>query len=243
MNARPDHNFPEPPLEELVTEFEVEPALDDKTVDQGSDADTRRPAPAQSRTCILDAHDDLWLSTYGPSSWGNSDPVKFKVCSRGLARASVVFDAMLYGRFAELEKRMAGGDWTINLPNDSGAAMRQLLGMMHGRFRSLAEPYYRCEEESVPGDDEASPEPKAESRDITIEQLYDLTVLADKYDCVHMLQPWAKAWIQDLEPLSPWLLSESALLRKTWVYYRLGDRENYDYIVTSLIKDVPPSLA
>lgn len=205
------------------------------------------PTPAQNRTCILDAHGDLWLHAQGAGSWGDHETVKFKVCSRALARASVVFHAMLYGRFAESEMRVPGANWVVELPDDSGAAMEQLLGIMHGRFRSLDVPCYQREKAGksktdVSKTDEPQPVPETESSftSILVAQLYDLTVLADKYDCIHILQSWAAAWVSSLGALPGDPVNEQVLLRKAWVYYQLGDRIKYERAVTSLILDVPP---
>lgn len=205
------------------------------------------PTPAQDQTRILDTHGDLWLHAQGTGSWGDNETVKFKVCSRALARASVVFDAMLYGRFAESEKRVPGADWVVELPDDSGAAMEQLLGIMHDRFRSLDVPCYQREKAGKSKTnafktDEPQPvlETESSSTSMQVAQLYDLTVLADKYDCIHILQPWAAAWVSSLGALPEDPLNEQVQLRKAWVYYQLGDRIKYERVVTSLILDVPP---
>lgn len=91
------------------------------------------------------------------------------VCSRALSRVSPVFDKMLYGRFAE-SKAEANGEWLVQLPEDDPTAMPLLLNIIHGRFSDVVHP--RTEQE-----------------------LFEITVLTDKYDLTHLLRPWGQSWL------------------------------------------------
>ncbi|KAM0210910.1 hypothetical protein ACHAQI_005637 [Fusarium lateritium] len=104
---------------------------------------------------------------------GESDPVTFTACSRALARTSPVFDRMLYGNFIEA-KKPDNGEWTVNLPEDKATAMSLFLRISHGQF------------DHVP-------------KTISIDDLYDLTVLSNYYDATQTLEPWIGRWMSSLE--------------------------------------------
>ncbi|KXJ89946.1 hypothetical protein Micbo1qcDRAFT_177123 [Microdochium bolleyi] len=125
----------------------------------------------------VDARGDLWVHVLGADSDGNSTPTRFRVCSRTLARSSPVFDKMLFGGFAEAQ-RHPGDEWKIVLPEDSAPSMRRLFRLMHNTFRYLHRGRFDCL--SVLG------------------PLYDLTVAADKYDCMELIHPWARSWLGDV---------------------------------------------
>lgn len=55
------------------------------------------------------------------------------VCSRSLARASPIFNKMLYGAFSE--SKPVEGDWHVELPEDDPYALCFLLNIIHGPFR------------------------------------------------------------------------------------------------------------
>ncbi|KAH7016262.1 uncharacterized protein B0I36DRAFT_337154 [Microdochium trichocladiopsis] len=92
---------------------------------------------------------------------GSDGQVRFRVCSRTMARQSPVFGRLLFGGFGESvsnAKRDPGGEWEVELPDDASSSMERLLRMMHGtrysRFPSTSEMF--------------------------IVKLYDLVVTADK---------------------------------------------------------------
>ncbi|KAG5660817.1 hypothetical protein KAF25_002460 [Fusarium avenaceum] len=104
---------------------------------------------------------------------GETDPVTFTVCSRALARTSPVFERMLYGNFLEA-KKPDHGEWTVTLPEDNATAMSLFLRISHGQF------------DHIP-------------RTISIDDLYDLTVLSNYYDATRMLEPWVGRWMSSME--------------------------------------------
>ncbi|KAG8407249.1 hypothetical protein J3458_020738 [Metarhizium acridum] len=59
---------------------------------------------------VINRHGDLRLKVGSPQQAGDTicQSVEFLVCSRALARASPVFDRMLYGAFAEASHNHAG---------------------------------------------------------------------------------------------------------------------------------------
>ncbi|KAF6823156.1 nuclear pore protein-like protein [Colletotrichum plurivorum] len=93
----------------------------------GSDAESTAD-PVEQRSHAYDENGDLVLIV-GPQAEGS-----FRVCSRTLARASVVFEKMLFGVFAESRSRYHSEDyWEIKLPDDDADSMEIFLNIIHGR--------------------------------------------------------------------------------------------------------------
>ncbi|KAI0016179.1 hypothetical protein F4780DRAFT_760581 [Xylariomycetidae sp. FL0641] len=127
---------------------------------------------------VIDPDGDLCLKV------GTSPAKSFIVCSKALSRSSAFFKKLLYGGFAESKskKRKLGsesrkeaqgsekGEWAVELPEDNPDAMERLLKILHCQFDAIPFDYM----------------PEAE--------LYELTVLTDKYDLTRILRPWARAW-------------------------------------------------
>lgn len=123
----------------------------------------------------------------------------FVVCSRALARASKPFKTMLYGGFAESKHRKLDPDWTITLPEDNPRALATLLNIHHGRFSKI---------------------PAVVTRD----ELFQITILTDKYDMTEILQPWARAWIRPFTPKDyPFSKQGDEVL--LWIAWELGHSE------------------
>ena len=92
------------------------------------------------------------------------------VDSRALCRGSPVFRKMLSGSFKEAKPRN-GDDWVVKLPYDKSEAMIILCDLCHGQS------------ERTP----MSP---------SILTLYNVAVVADKYDMVRCLRPVAFRWLK-----------------------------------------------
>lgn len=92
--------------------------------------------------------------------------VQMHVDANALRRSSKVFDRMLFGGFRESHKT---DDWTVKLPEDDPEALRVIFHIAHASFKDL---------------------PQA----LSLSQLYNITMMADKYDMIAILQPWMGAW-------------------------------------------------
>ncbi|KAK4139190.1 uncharacterized protein C8A04DRAFT_33339 [Dichotomopilus funicola] len=99
------------------------------------------------------------------------EPTRFRVCSRAMGRACRPWETMLFGGYAEAKP--ASGEWVVRLPEDDPKAMKLLLLIVHAEFEKL---------------------PKRPSLD----QLLNLVQVADKYDLLGKLQPWASSWEVDV---------------------------------------------
>lgn len=124
----------------------------------------------------------------------------FKVCSRTVARESPVFMRMLHGRFKE--SRPESSDWIVDLPDDDTESMQIMLNMMHARF------------DWVP-------------QRISIQDLYEMLVLVDKYDALDVVRPWARGWVDAVSDD----LDQPALL---WIASELGDSELFGKVVMEI---------
>ncbi|KAK6222263.1 hypothetical protein LQW54_000963 [Pestalotiopsis sp. IQ-011] len=107
----------------------------------------------------------------------HKEAMRFRVCSRTLARASPVMRAMLFGSFREAEQDQ------VDLPDDDPVAMRMLLHIAHGKFALIC----------LAMDDDLS--------GATTDDFYDVTALANKYLMTHLLRPWAT---RILARFAPW---------------------------------------
>ncbi|TQN64296.1 hypothetical protein CSHISOI_11136 [Colletotrichum shisoi] len=122
-----------------------------------------------SPTIYLDDSGDLRLCVGGDV---DECPQDFVVCSRALGRSSPVLKAMLFGGFAESRPAADdSGEWRVDLPEDSTAAMEIVLNIVHGHFNLVPEK-------------------------LPLMRLYDVLTITEKYDMTVIVRPWARAWMQ-----------------------------------------------
>ncbi|KAI0450746.1 hypothetical protein F5B21DRAFT_507932 [Xylaria acuta] len=100
---------------------------------------------------------------------GDQAPICFCVCSRALARASPVFEQMLYGNFTKKQTK-AAGEWVVDLPEDKPSSFELLATISH------------CYLHQVP-------------RTLSLDQLYDLTMLTHIYDTTRIPVLWCQGWV------------------------------------------------
>lgn len=131
----------------------------------------------------------------------------FVVCSRSVARASKPFHIMFYGPYKESKDRQMDTNWTVSLPEDDPEAFATIMHIVHGDFTKV---------------------PATVSRD----QLYQITVLTDKYNMTDVLRPWADAWISPLCTRPPVCLGDEVLI---WIAWELGHKELFTKTVTFLM--------
>ncbi|OIW30037.1 hypothetical protein CONLIGDRAFT_644067 [Coniochaeta ligniaria NRRL 30616] len=154
--------------------------------DFGKDYHPRWGEPSEK--VIFDDDGDLRLIV-GP------DKVSFIVCSKALARASKIFKHMLFGGFAE-SKPADNAEWVVELPEDDVNGMHILMDIVHGNIDKVPTDIY-----DNPG---TMIDMSVHDRGNFFKTDYDVSaivrgvaVAADKYDLVHVLHPWANAWLED----------------------------------------------
>lgn len=134
----------------------------------------------------------------------------FLIDANTLRRSSKVFNAMLFGGFKEAVQDAA---WTVELPEDDAWAMHILLDAVHANFGEV---------------------PKK----MDISGLYRITVLTNKYDMTHCLQPWVRTWASkaDNSPLHAEYCNE-ADIERIWVFYELGMYRPFEDLLLSIALD------
>ncbi|KAF5691945.1 hypothetical protein FDENT_3148 [Fusarium denticulatum] len=140
---------------------------------------------------------------------GETDPVTFTACSRALARASPVFERMLFGQFME-SKPTNGEDWLVELPEDEPKALSTFLHISHGQF------------DRVP-------------RTPSIDDLYDLTVLSNYYDGTHMLEPWIGRWMSQVEDDAN--APKVSMAKSLWIAWEFGRKDSFCRIARRMLME------
>lgn len=160
------------------------------------------PAPIPVPVEVLDPRGDLTLVAGHPG-------IKFRVCSRALARSSPVWDVMLFGSFSEGQDQQKSGDddWTVTLPDDSPDSLRILLNAAHSKFDAIPT--------TLPN-----------------ESIFNLTVLSDKYDMVGLLKPFWSNWVGKLgvAPGTP-----LGFVQRLWIDHTLGYLQCYKATLKELM--------
>ncbi|KAK2029022.1 hypothetical protein LX32DRAFT_663548 [Colletotrichum zoysiae] len=132
-------------------------------------------------------------------------PKTYLVCSKAVARASAVFEKMLYGGFAESRPPAEAAQeqrWTVELPDDRQEPTELLLRIAHGRFDGVPEK-------------------------LELTRLYQFLVVVDKYDAAGATRPWARGWLEGVQAATqnPLLLG---------VAYQLGDLPTFDAMLRKI---------
>lgn len=166
---------------------------------------------------VLDPRGELHLEV----SHG-TDTKTLRVCPYTMARSSEVWDAILFGSSAEAQPRpVVGQPWTVSFPNDNIPAMVILLRIIHGDLRN------------VPSE-------------LGLEDLFDVTILANKYKMTAVLSPWANTWIapsrastlamMDQHPCDSATIMEWTK-KKLWIAWELGDTILFELTCKKIMKD------
>ncbi|KAK8145709.1 hypothetical protein G3M48_004094 [Beauveria asiatica] len=145
------------------------------------------------------------------NSWQSAE---FLVCSRTLARASPVFDRMLYGPYIEAmgNKTDAATGWTVALRQDKPAPMQVLLNIAHARFALV--PLI-----------------------LSVDNLYDLAVLTNYYDATPLLLPWIAAWMASLAEISQ--DANEIQYKMLWITWEFGRDGEFGAIAHRMLMEQP----
>lgn len=127
----------------------------------------------------------------------------FVVCSRVMGRSSPIWKKMLFGGFKE--SKPPEGEWIVPLPDDLPDALLTVLNIVHGKFTEVA-------------------------TEMSIEQLYAVLELTDKYDMIQKLQPWASAWSSLLLLGNP----REFALERIFAAWELGQQDIFCFLMTDM---------
>ncbi|KXH34838.1 hypothetical protein CSAL01_00419 [Colletotrichum salicis] len=138
-------------------------------MDDSQAADDTNGGPPAIKEVQIDPDGDLTLV----AGQQTGKPEKsFHVCASALRRSSQVWKKMLFGPFKE--SKPAFGPWLVNLPEDDPDALEIILNIIHANFPL------------VPN----TPD---------LFELYEIFQMANKYDMIPALKPWAVAWLHVAE--------------------------------------------
>ena len=141
---------------------------------------------------------------------GTDTPANLLVSSKVLSLASPVFAALLGPKFLEGNHIRRGDSPIIELHDDDPAAITLICNILHYRY------------DSVPTQLEA-------------EQLRQIAILCDKYDCSKSFQPWTEKWLNSSRGAQ-----FSDLGHLLLAAYKLNDPVHFAYFSTRLIVGVVP---
>jgi hypothetical protein len=65
---------------------------------------------------------------------------------------------------------------------------------------------------------------------LSVEELYNLAILCDKYDCVHLIKPWVDEWFRDAELQ---IVGESA--KRLFIAWSFGRTERFRIAASVLL--------
>ncbi|KAI8961344.1 hypothetical protein F5Y11DRAFT_326723 [Daldinia sp. FL1419] len=197
----------------------METADEDEVLgDRDSDDESKSPTKSSPRVDIKTEEqsnpEELWMIEPRPSAetvsiiyfdidsdldiplWSDSGPILCKVSSAHLALASPVWRAMLYGN--RTIKKLDTGAWVVPIDGDPFALMT-LFRVVHYEF------------DRVPGK-------------MSVEELYCIATVLDRYKCAHLVYPWAETWVQRLPTYDESTLELSRCSHKTiFIAWVLGD--------------------
>ena len=141
---------------------------------------------------------------------GTDTSANLLVSSKVLSLASPVFAALLGPKFLEGNDIRRGVCPVIELHDDDPAAITLICNTLHYRY------------DSVPTHLEA-------------EQLGQIAILCDKYDCSKSFQPWSEKWLSSSDGVR--FSDLGHLLLAT---YKLNDPDHFASFSAELIRDVVP---
>lgn len=160
----------------------------------------------------IDHRGDLKLKV--GSSHGSE--TTFTTCSRAICRASPVFDRMLYSNFSESKANSTTEDgvWCVDLPSDKPAAMQVFLNICHANFSRIP-------------------------RVLSVDDLYDLTVLTHYWDATEILCPWIARWMASVEDI----VNDANTLhpKMLWISWELGRKRTFEVTVDRMLMETEGS--
>lgn len=116
----------------------------------------------------------------------------FLVCSGTLATASPIFKRMLFGGFSE--SKPARGEWVVQLPDENISGFETIMHIIHFNYQKVTN--FTNSDHSFSCEELPNPHPCVCDRPNPMNKLYAVATTADKYDLVHLLQPWAWTWLR-----------------------------------------------
>ncbi|KAH8652016.1 hypothetical protein BGZ61DRAFT_374829 [Ilyonectria robusta] len=150
-----------------------------------------------TESITLDPRGDVTLQVTLPGH----RTVDITACSRVLRRLLPAFERILYMDATEANvNEVKNTKWVISLTGDNLSALVTLLNMAH------------CYLDRVP-------------KTLSMDELYDLTVVAHRYDASQLLGPWARTWMTAINDI----IRDTGVLqpKALWISWELGQKEAF----------------
>ncbi|KAG7293580.1 hypothetical protein NEMBOFW57_003633 [Staphylotrichum longicolle] len=133
--------------------------------------------------------------------------IRFRISSQSLALVSSAWERKINGPFSGKQSQDGADGWVMPLPEDHPDALRIALQVIHYKF------------DVVPAS-------------LSLDIVFHLTVLCDKYDMVGLLKPF---WIGWISKLSQPALEPRSLVQQVWVAHKLGHMQLYERAVKEVL--------
>ncbi|KAH6645037.1 hypothetical protein BKA67DRAFT_542023 [Truncatella angustata] len=136
-----------------------------------------------------------------------SDDVKYKVIWSNVAAASDAFARLLLE--VNVQNKDNSTSRVVQVP-DNATAFRVLMNIVHYNFKEV---------------------PKQP----TVDELFEICILVSKYDCIHLVQPWAESWAHVLADFTTGADVAIKNYKVLWVAWVLGCARPFREMADSLI--------
>lgn len=214
----PDSTLDEKPSssdEEASSDSETSSSDDEEVADKEGD-DHLTPIDECPILSFHDDTEDLYLKV--KTSDGNDDTVKtvlYHVLCANFASASPTWRQFIYGGE---HPRPLTGKWIIDMSDDDSYGLKVLLSVVHYQFHDIPE-------------------------HPSVDNLYRIALMADKYKCIHLLRPYLKAWIDGLNRALVLAKEQTGEDNKVlFVTWALGDLRWFPKILNRVIEQASIAL-
>lgn len=180
------------------------------TASNASDATGRKemesPALPQLSVTDIDTDGDLLLDIGRGEDSESTQAQRFRVCSSALRRHSPVWKQMFFGPWRESKSVNAESEeWIVEFPDDHVKPTEIVLNIIHGRFNRVP-------------------------RSLSLDELYKLVILTNKYDLTEVLRPWCAQWVS----VAYGNQSSADTLKSLFIAWELGDEDLFSLRVEEI---------
>ncbi len=160
---------------------------------------------------IFDKHGDIQVQLRRHSQL---DATIYVACSRALARASPVLHSQIRQNLASNASghRIFLRDLAIQIDGNDHDSLTIFLNIAHAHF--LAVP-----------------------RTLSIDQLYNLTILTSCYNCTSLLAPWAGSWMSGVQGV----VRRCDIAMMLWLFWELDFREDFCKMACRMVVELDTS--
>ncbi|KAK3989431.1 hypothetical protein QBC44DRAFT_241627 [Cladorrhinum sp. PSN332] len=173
-------------------------------------ADTDTGSKTVIGSFILDPDGDLTIR----AGEDLGTPRDFKVCSSAVRRASPIFKERILGSWLESKPKDHDKIWLVTLGGDEPDGLQILLQLIHAsRLAEIPTP-------------------------ISIENLNSVVALVKAYDLFHVVQPWARSWMDAAAKEAASSSSIKTIVLINWIAWEMGNRYLFDATANTLASQV-----